>query len=86
MNNANNAAPLVDRSKLDALLAAAHAAHAERDAIDSSVSPEWIAAHRKASELYREVNAERSRLWKLAPWGSWMTPHDRELARISMRL
>ncbi len=77
---------ITDRSKLDRLIKTARYWHAARDAQDFWLSPEARRAQRLASFFYAAAETERRRLWKLARWGSWMTPIDRQLASITGEL
>mgnify|MGYP003500782713 CR=1 FL=1 len=72
-----------DRAALDSLLTAADAALRARNEIESCCSPEWRVAHLRASALFRQATTERSRLFKSAPWGAWMTRNDKALATIT---
>jgi len=78
--------PTLDRTTLDDLIKASHEAIIARDSIESCCSPEWRAAHNKASEACLKASTERKRLWKQERWGKWMNALDRQLATITGEL
>lgn len=73
----------ISRERLDIMHTAAWAAVSERDSFESWLEPGARAAQRRASDLFSQVERERARLFKLAPWGSWMTKLERQLATIT---
>ncbi len=73
------AAKKTDRTTLDNLNAAANLSFKNRASAEvGSVS--WTGANRLATMLEQQASAERMRLFKMDPWGKWMTPADRVFA------
>jgi DNA-binding FadR family transcriptional regulator len=69
---------------LETLRSAARDAINARNAIERPTSPEWLAAHRKATEACLARDAEIARLAKADRYGAWRNNTDKYLMHLGL--
>ena len=75
------AAKKTDRTVLDNLNASANLSFKNRASAEFG-SVYWTGADRLAKALEKQACEERARLFKMDPWGKWMTAADRVFANL----
>ena len=78
--------PKLDRSALDRMIVQCEILFAQRDACESCFSQDWRENHAALKAACAARRAELSRMWALDPWGDWLSPAERCLAQVDMRL